>query len=55
MKQFSLAIVLALTVLVLSFQSCSSGEKKNAKKTKSEVATENVKVITLEPQKPAAA
>jgi membrane fusion protein, multidrug efflux system len=51
MKQFSLAIVLALTVFVLSFQSCSSGEKKNAKKTKSEVATENVKVITLEPQK----
>ncbi|MDD4922263.1 MAG: efflux RND transporter periplasmic adaptor subunit [Bacteroidales bacterium] len=50
MKRISLSIVLAFAVAAISFQSCSSGKKNDAKKTKTEVVAENVRVITLEPR-----
>jgi len=51
MKQLSLVMVFALTVLALNFQSCSSGKEKAVKKTNSEEPAENVRVTTLESQR----
>ncbi|MDP4277361.1 MAG: efflux RND transporter periplasmic adaptor subunit [Bacteroidota bacterium] len=48
MRRISVAMLLALTVIVLSLPSCSSGKKDQTKK--SEITTENVKVMTLEPK-----
>lgn len=50
MKRISFSIVMALALVAMSFQSCSSGKKDAAKKTEQVVEAENVKITTLEPK-----
>ena len=47
MRQFSFAMMLAVATVAVSFQSCSSGKKDDAKNKKAEETAENVRVITL--------
>jgi RND family efflux transporter MFP subunit len=47
MRQFSFAMMLAVATVAMSFQSCSSGKKDDAKNKKAEETAENVRVTTL--------